>query len=245
MKIYKLKGRFVNSYIVEEDDQLFVVDVALHGEAHLLGYIRETLRYDLARVALVVCTHDDQDHSGGLVAVARECNAPIGLPYASHSMIRKLWHNPWGVYYRPVTAIEEALRPRMWRMYLNPCRRGVRRRTPRLKSTYPSSFADRKVPPDFYLKHYDQLPGFDDWILVHTPGHSWDSCCFFHRSTRSLISGDTLLGSTKQRCLVLPGIYANPRQVAKTVARIKALAPLHVYPGHGSSFHGEGLLDHL
>jgi glyoxylase-like metal-dependent hydrolase (beta-lactamase superfamily II) len=44
---------------------------------------------------------------------------------------------------------------------------------------------------------------------------------------------------------VIPAVYANPFQMARTIRRLKRLDPLHVYPGHGRSFHGAGLLDHL
>jgi len=245
MKIFQVKGRFANSYIVEEKNRLFIVDVALHGEKYLIGYMRDVLRRKLTDVALVICTHDDEDHSGGVVALARDCGARIGFPYASHSLIKKLWHDPFGFYYRSVTALEETMRPRMWQMYLNPFRYRRTMKNPSGNARIPSRVADRGISPDFHINDNETLPGFDDWIVVHTPGHSWDSCCYFHRSTRSLITGDTLLGSRKEGKLVLPAIYANPRQMAKSLKRLKSLNPTSIYPGHGSCFHGDGLLDHL
>jgi glyoxylase-like metal-dependent hydrolase (beta-lactamase superfamily II) len=245
VQIHQVKGRLVNSYIVEDGGHLFVVDVALRGEQYVLGYIQDILERELGDVTLVVCTHDDPDHSGGVVALARECGAQVGLPYASYSLTKKLWHNPAGVYYRVVTAFQEALRPRMWQMYLNSQRNHQARAQPVRYAHLPSRLADRRVPPDFRLKHGDTLPGFPEWLVVHTPGHSWDSCCYFHRSTRCLITGDTLLGSQKQGKVVLPAVYANPKQMARTLSRLKALNPTGVYPGHGSCIHGEGLLEHL
>ena len=61
----------------------------------------------------------------------------------------------------------------------------------------------------------------------------------------SLVAGDTLLGSHKKGRVVLPSIYSNPRQTGWTIRKLKGLNPVHIYPGHGRSFHGEGLLDHL
>ncbi len=245
MKIYPVEGRLANSYVIEEDDGFFVVDVALRGEKYVIGYVRDVIGEREDKVRLVICTHDDYDHSGGIHALARECGANVGLPYASHSLVRKLWHNPLGVFYRPVTAVEESIRPRMWRMYLNPFRRRKYRTRPARLVKTPSQREDRYLSPDYYLKDNDALPGFPNWIAIHTPGHSWDSCCYFHRPTRSLITGDTLLGSHKKGKVVLPSIYANPRQMRRTIRKLKKLNPVHIYPGHGSSFHGEGLLDHL
>ena len=99
--------------------------------------------------------------------------------------------------------------------------------------------------PDHRLKHHRELPGFPGWQVIHTPGHSWDSVCYFHAASGSLISGDTLLGSGSKGRLVAPSVYANPLQMARTLRRLKALHPTAVYPGHGSQFEGKGLLDHL
>jgi len=246
MKIHQVKGRFVNSYVVEEGGRMFVVDIGLRGERRIISYIMNILENDPLNVDLVVCTHDDPDHSYGLPALARRCRAKVGYPYASHSVIRKLWHDPAGIYFRLLTAVEEAFHPRMWRMYFNPGRwRGSRNNLAPKRTRTPPRLAHLKIFPDFRIKNNESLHGFDDWILVHTPGHSWDSCCYFHVPTRSLIAGDTLLGSARKGRVVLPAIYSNPRQMARSVAKLKTLNPASVYPGHGSCFHGDRLLDHI
>jgi len=245
VEIYQIKCRFVNSYVIENEGRLFVVDVEFNGEDYVLDYVRDTLGRNPEHIELVLCSHDDRDHSGGIEALAKKCGAVIGMPYASYSLMKKLWHNPYGVYYRPVTAMEESLRPRMWRMYLDPHRQRRFKRSP--KKTVPVSLHAlvREPHPDIHIKDKQALPGFPDWVAIHTPGHSWDSCCYFHQATRSLITGDTLLGSRKREKVLFPAIFANPRQMAKTVVRLRRLKPMHVYPGHGSAFHGDGLLDHL
>lgn len=96
--------------------------MALCGEKYVIGYIHDVLGELVNKVRFVVCTHDDYDHSGGIHAPARECGADVALPYVSHLLARKLWNNPLGAFYRPVTAAKESLKPRMWRMYLNPFR---------------------------------------------------------------------------------------------------------------------------
>lgn len=79
----------VNSYIVMENDNMLVVDVALRGEKYVIGYIEAVLERDPDDVQLVVCTHDDSDHSGGVFALALDCKAKVGLPYASYLLIKK------------------------------------------------------------------------------------------------------------------------------------------------------------
>jgi glyoxylase-like metal-dependent hydrolase (beta-lactamase superfamily II) len=91
----------------------------------------------------------------------------------------------------------------------------------------------------------NRLPGFDGWQTLHTPGHTWDSCCYYHQASGSLVTGDTLLGSKKKGQVVTASIYSNPLQLRRSVRRLRKLNPAAIYPGHGSVFYGTDLLEHL
>lgn len=257
MRIHQVKGRLVNSYIIEQDPTqpngaLCVVDVAWRGEKYVLGHVREVLGRDPRDIRLVVCTHGDPDHSGGVNALARICGAQTGFPKATHSLRRHLIGDPAGLVIKPITALLEGLRPRAWAMYASPARSARARELPMWlpeptpePDNAPGSGEAGRRKPDHRLKHNRELPGFPGWQVIHTPGHSWDSVCYFHADSGSLISGDTLLGSRSKSRLVAPSVYANPLQMARTLRHLKALHPRAVYPGHGRAFQGEGLLDHL
>ncbi len=245
MQIHQVKGRHVNSYVVEDSNGLLVVDVAWRGEKYVLGYIREVLKRDPGDVRLVICTHGDPDHSGGIVNMARVCHAQLGIPYATQSPLLKMINDPAGILFRLITTVREGLRPRAWTMYANPKRDARARKLPTYTPGSTDVHEGFNGKPDFRLKHHRALPGFEDWQVIHTPGHSWDSCCYFHRPTRTLISGDTVLGSTKKGLLVSPSIYSNPGQMKHTVEILKKLDPTAVYPGHGGFFTGSELLTHL
>jgi len=240
MQVHTVKGRYANSFIVEEDNRLFVTDVHLGGEKYVLGYLKEVMNRDHEEIELVICTHDHPDHIGGVLALARECDARIGLPLASNSNLRKFRNCPTGHLHMQRTTFVEFFRPRMWNMYFKPESRSATK--PTSSANIPSKLSDRRVKPNHRLKDYASIPGFPNWQVVHTPGHSWDSCCYFHRPTRSLVTGDTLLGSHKKNKLVLPAILSNPRQLRASITKLRQLDPLHVYPGHGRSFSGPGLL---
>ena len=245
-KVHQVKGRHVNSYIIEDDNGLCVVDVAWSGEKYVLGYLKDTLQRDPRDVNLVVCTHGDPDHIGGVEALAKVCQADIGIPYATHSFTSKFLNDPTGFLFRFVTGLVESFRPRMWAMYANPNRSLKAKELPAYnpEDLMEDSF-DYTAQMDFRLKHKQTLPGFDDWQVVHTPGHSWDSCCFYHKKSGALITGDTLLGSKKKGVVVTPAIYSNPIQMRYTLNRLKRLEPKAIYPGHGSYFEGDNLLAHI
>lgn len=246
MKIHQVKGRHVNSYVVEGQDGLLVIDVAWGGEKYVLGFIKDELKRDPKEVKLVACTHGDPDHSGGLVDFANACDAKVAVPYAMHSIPLQMLNDPTGFVFRFITVLVETFRPRMWAMYANPNRSMKARELPAYS---PDEFIDEAVEiksePHCRLKHRSHLPDFASWQVIHTPGHSWDSCCFYHKETESLITGDTLLGSQKKGGVVTPAIYSNPIQMRYSLHRLKKLNPKAIYPGHGSYFEGQGLLDHI
>ena len=239
MQIHQVKTRYSNSYVIEEDEQILVIDVARFCHPSVLDFIQSELGHDPATVRCVGCTHDDFDHMGGVRSLAKACQAELVIPLASASPISKAVNDPAAGMFRLATSMVESMRPRAWNMYFN---------TERDKQAHGQGHISREPEPYYphrRLKNNQSLPGFDNWLLLHTPGHSWDSCCFFHRPSKSLITGDTLLGSNKKDCLVTPAIYTNPFHMRRTLNKLRDLAPENIYPGHGRSFHGEGLLDHL
>ena len=166
------------------------------------------------------------------------------MPYAMSSRLGRFKSLPVSMMMRTLTSAREGFRLRAWRMYANPARSRRARRQP---THVPVVDADlqRQTPVQHLLKHGQRLPGFEDWQVVHTPGHSWDSCCYFHLPSRALVSGDALLGSSACGQLVKPAIYSSARQMKRSIERLKKLDPRAVYPGHGIVLTGDHLLAHL
>lgn len=243
MEIHQVKTRYSNTYIIDETDALLVIDVARHCDGFVLKYILEDLGRSIFDVSLVACTHDDPDHIGGVIALARSCHAISAIPHASKRPHIKLFRNPLGPMVKFATALREAGRERSRDMYLN------KDRDARYQHVHNHHLeeqgASRFVLPRQRLSHGKALEGFEDWQVIHTPGHSWDSICFFHGPSRSLITGDTLLGSGSLGRLVHPAIYDNPAALRRSLRRLKRLHPTSVYPGHGTVFSGDRILDHL
>lgn len=244
MKIHQVRTRLSNSYVVDHGDKLFVVDVGFRCHEYVLGYIEHEMERPASDVELVICTHDDADHIGGVRHLALACSAEFALPFASRHTLRKNLNDPAGSFVRLGTSMLEASRPRAWRMYMSPGRQSRLRRRPR-KRVRLSSRDVGQLRPSLRLRHGMPLPGFEDWTVVHTPGHSWDSCCFHHAESGALLSGDTLLGSSGQEQLVFPSIFSNRRQMRRTLEKLRTLEVRSVYPGHGSAFHGDDLFDAL
>jgi glyoxylase-like metal-dependent hydrolase (beta-lactamase superfamily II) len=236
MEIFQVKTRLSNSYVVAYPERILVVDVAIGADEYVLGFIAHDLGRDTRDVSLVVCSHDDRDHIGGVFRLAVATRAAVGIPYAARAPLRKLRNDPAGSIVRTATSLREMFRSRAREMYANPRRDAEARARSRLTIDAPT---DPPRRPDHVLKHGHVLPGFDDWRVIHTPGHSWDSVCFYHPASASLITGDTLLGSGPRNQVRPPAILSNPWQLRRSLRRLAELPVRAVYPGHGSPIIGE------
>ncbi len=98
----------------------------------------------------------------------------------------------------------------------------------------PLFFPLRGIKPDGYLTDGQELTiGKLVITVIHTPGHSPGSVCFYLLSERILISGDTLFRGTIGN-LSLP--TARPALMWDSLKKLAALpAMTKVYPGHGNS----------
>ncbi|MBT4492189.1 MAG: MBL fold metallo-hydrolase, partial [Gammaproteobacteria bacterium] len=75
MKINLVKTRYVNTYVIEETAGMFIVDVASRCDGFVLRHIQKEMNRSLHDVILATCTHDDPDHIGGVVRLAKACHA--------------------------------------------------------------------------------------------------------------------------------------------------------------------------
>ena len=235
----------MNSYVIEYPDKLLVMDVAVRCHRYVLGFIETQLQRNILDTELVICSHDDPDHMGGVKALAALTQAKIALPQASGAWFQKLINNPTGQFTRTRTSMAELFRARSWAMYLNPERDRAAKAQPKFKGD-PShdvhGKSHKNITPNYRLMNDGLLPGFSDWSVIHTPGHSWDSCCFYHAETGSLLTGDTLLGSSQTNTLVAPSIYAHRKQTQASLDKLRALDIRAVYPGHGGIIKGTHLI---
>jgi hydroxyacylglutathione hydrolase len=83
---------------------------------------------------------------------------------------------------------------------------------------------------DIILSEGDLLPE-SSFRVLHTPGHSQGSICFYDEAAGILVSGDTLFEGGIGRT---DGPDSDPAALLKSLRRLLALPPdTKVFPGHG------------
>ncbi|MFW5694157.1 MAG: MBL fold metallo-hydrolase [Alkalispirochaeta sp.] len=93
------------------------------------------------------------------------------------------------------------------------------------------SFSTDVPAADFYYGEGDTLPD-SDLHVMHTPGHSSGSVCFYSEPRQAVFSGDTLFFNTVGRTDV---VHADSESLQDSIShRLFELPPeTRVFPGHG------------
>ena len=87
---------------------------------------------------------------------------------------------------------------------------------------------------DVLLQNGDEIKvGNATLTVVHTPGHSPGSICYFCQSEGIMLTGDTLFADNIGRCDLWGGSYATIRQSLKRLRDYDG--GLTILPGHGGS----------
>ena len=226
-----------NCYVVHDggDGRPFVVDLGVPSQLPLVEAELRTLGAGLGDLSCAVATHGHADHVGGLPDLRAQAGTHVHLPKAIDEM----------------RAGTRAIRP--------PGLRAMAQILP-VMASQPTDLAatleigrtmrtigwDRKgvrlpFEPESWLADGERLPGLPDWQVLNTPGHSDDSTCLYRASTRTLISGDSVL-SVGGTAWFNPE-YVDGRMSVATESRLRMLDVEHLLPGHGLVVQGPAVMD--
>ena len=96
-----------------------------------------------------------------------------------------------------------------------------------------------KMPVDVKLSDGDKVIfGDDEYEVIHTPGHSPGSLCFYSKVNGTIFSGDTVFSNGAFGRYDLPG--GNPDLLRDSIERLSKLEIFNLYPGHMAVAVGDG-----
>ncbi len=139
-------------YLVEYPDKLLLLDGACQASIpHLRAFIETELMRDFSDLHTVVVTHMHPDHAGAAHKLRKLTNCHLVAANRDrwyHGIIGILMH---------LTDLALA------RWMANRLRNCSRRK---------SYGIQRKLKPDYKLSDGISIHGFDDWLVLETPGHT-------------------------------------------------------------------------
>ena len=226
LPVSKASAWIFNCYVIHDDDGVAVIDPGLPIVA---GRALEHLRRDLGRskddIRSINCTHGHPDHVGGVSAL-HGGGAAICLPrrcedYLAGERPRTFPLVESTVRFLPVWA-QQPFEARALGEFARLGKKVGFGGPPDIALDFePTGFLDDGAP----------VVGAAGWEVIHAPGHTDDSTCFYHRESETLISGDAVV--TVDGTAWFNPEYVDADVSGATEERLRSLPVRHLLPGHG------------
>ncbi|MCF2947478.1 MBL fold metallo-hydrolase [Paraglaciecola aquimarina] len=210
MKIHTLSGYIQSIYLVEYPNGLLLLDGCCRADVDFLeSFITQTLHRPLTDLKLVVVTHMHPDHAGAAAKLRQLTHCKIVTSIKSY---------PWyrGIKGRLMHMLDLALA--YW----------VGQRLGRKKTNL---WYSPVLQADYQLQDFDCLPGFPDWQVITTPGHTDRDLSVLHTPSKRLYVAD-LIVKVKNR-FVPPLPVFHPNQYLASLQKVKAMDLNTVLLAHG------------
>lgn len=214
--IHKMAGYLTgNIYFIESDDGgLVVVDTGIPRDYGLIVDRIKSLGRSPVEVSHIILTHFHIDHAGSAAALRRLSHAKV---YAHKDDVPFMQGEKKTKRVRRLGVLGRAasLAPRA---------------ADRFTSTPP-------VQVDRPLEDGEVIPILGGIRVIHSPGHTPGSACYYWPEKRVLFTGDTIINSYHLLALPTIGFSSNFEEAAKSAAgvvdRMEGEELSILCPGHG------------
>ncbi|MFT5676087.1 MAG: glyoxylase-like metal-dependent hydrolase (beta-lactamase superfamily II) [Paraglaciecola sp.] len=210
MIIHLLQGYIQSVYLVEYPEKLLLLDGCCRADIQLLKkFITQDLKRPFTDLKLVIVTHMHPDHAGAAHKLRRLTNCKI----ASANM-EKAWYRGLNGTLMHLTDIALAT----W----------VAGRMGKAKKNL---WYAPKLKPNYKLNDGDELPGFDEWCVLETPGHTDRDLSVLHNPSKRLYVADLIVKVKKK--FIPPFPVFHPNQYRASIEKVIRLQPNSILLAHG------------
>lgn len=209
-EIVRLEGYIQSTYLAVYPDKLLLLDGCCRADVSMvLDYIENTLQRSISELKVVVVTHMHPDHAGGANALREATNCLI---------ISADKPKPWyaGISGKIMHLTDVGLAYYVAR---------------RIHRPYANLWYSAHLQPDIKVQDGDSIPGFEDWQVLETPGHTDRDLSLFHLPTRQVYTADLIIKLKHKFVAPFPVHY--PKDYIKSLQKIKDLNPSNVMMAHG------------
>ncbi|MEN6670910.1 MBL fold metallo-hydrolase [Psychrobacter sp. B38] len=209
-EVVLLDGYIQSIYLAIYADKLMLLDGCCRPDVPMvLDYIQTTLQRPISDLKVVVVSHMHPDHAGG----ASKLRQATGCRIVS-AQKAKQWYA--GVGGQLMHLVDTGLA-----YYV------AKRQNRRPKNLWYSAH----LHPDITLSDGDCIPGFEDWQVFETPGHTDRDLSVFHKPTHQVYTADLIIKLRHK--FVAPFPIYDPAAYRQSLEKIKNLQPSKVMMAHG------------
>lgn len=209
-EIVRLEGYIQSTYLAVYSDKIMLLDGGCRPDvAMVLKYIQTTLQRPVTDLKVVVVTHMHPDHAGGAHKFREATGCLIVSVAKSHQ-----WYS--GVSGHVMHFVDMSLA----------CYVAKRQGRSPKNLWYPAY-----LQPDITVEDNEFVPGFDEWQVLATPGHTDRDLSLLHLPSRKVYTADLIIKLRHK--FVAPFPIYDPKVYIQSLQRIKDLKPSMVMMAHG------------
>ncbi len=216
MKVHQLPGYIQSIYLIEYTHGLLLLDGCCRADVwQIIDFIEQDLKRNKSDLKLILVTHMHPDHAGA----AHKLRKITGCQIASANK-----DNHW---YRGVNGVLMHWIDVVLTLYVGR----------RMNKPYKYVAFSRKLKPNLKLNEGDLVPGFEDWQILETPGHTDRDLSIWHPQKNMIYVADLFI-KLRQR-FIHPFPVFHPNKYKRSLQKIRDLKPDQVLLAHGGQLHVE------
>lgn len=211
IKLHYLNGYIQNIYLAEYADKLLLLDGCCRADIAMIeNFIVKELKRSMSDLALIVVTHMHPDHAGAANILRKKYGCKVAAA------------NVPGQWYSGIDGKLMHLTDMLLTLWV------AGRQKKAKKYIYYSS----SLTPDYYLVDQAILPGFEDWQVHFTQGHTDRDISLHHKASEQIYVADLMVKVRGAFIPPYPVFY--PNRYIESLKKIKALNVESVLLAHGA-----------
>ncbi len=209
MKLHQLSGYIQTIYLVEYEDKLLLLDGCGRPDIAIIKrFITEDLKRPISDLSLVIVTHMHPDHAGAAQQLRKETGCKLAAA------------NIAGHWY-------QGLRGRLMHLGDIAATRWVAKKK---KMPFKNLWYAPCIKFDLKLDDLALLPGFEEWQVIFTPGHTDRDISLLHLPSNKIYVADLFVKVRKIFIAPLPVFH--PIQYKASLQKLHQIAPKSIYLAH-------------
>lgn len=208
--IHIIEGYISSIYLLTYEKGMLLFDSGcINDVKRIEDYCARVLNRSPNDIKLTVVSHMHPDHSGGAVALRRK----YGVAVAAHQDA-DLWYAGLGGSLQHKLDCYMAI--------------GVARRHKRKRERI---LFRPVINPDYLLNDLEVLPFFNDWAVLHIPGHTLHDIALYNQQEGLLYIGDMICDVKGKMFLPLPVLF--PARMKHSYEKLSFLNSSTILMAHG------------
>ena len=206
--IHAIEGYIETLYLVVYPNKMLLLDGGCRCDSDVVVEYIDTLDRSITELKLMIITHHHPDHSGAAPILQQQYNIPIAAMPVINDWYMGL--NGWLTQKTDIVLT----------YYV------ARKRNKRFKHLH----FPRIINIDFPLFDGANIPFFEDWQLLYTPGHTTMDASIYHSKESIAYLADLLIGFGARYSTPYP--ISDPERYRQSLRLMKDLSPNHTLLAH-------------